>query len=338
VYKPYAQAVPGAYSIDKRDSSPCTHACPNHVNAHGYVAMIAQGKYTEALEVITRTLPLPGVLGRICPHPCEDGCRRKDVDEPISICTLKRFAADQVDIHDLPLTEITPRDEKIAIIGAGPAGLTAAYFLAQDGFKVTIFEALPVAGGMLRVGIPDYRLPPDVLEKEIAWITRLGVEIKFNTALGRDMTIDSLMDDGYQSVYLAVGCHADMKLNIPKEDTEGVIPGVKFLRDAALGDIKDVKGNVAIVGGGDVAIDAARSALRLGADTVSILYRRTRTEMPARVEEIEDALEEGVDIQFLMAPVEVMEKDGKAVGLRCIKMKLGAPQPYRLFPSPPPGP
>ncbi len=289
------------------------------------MALIAQEKYTEALEVITRTLPLPGVLGRICPHPCEDVCRRKDVDEPISICTLKRFTADQVDIDDLPLTEITPRDEKVAIIGAGPAGLTAAYFLAQDGFKVTIFEALPVAGGMLRVGIPDYRLPPDVLEKEIQWITRLGVEIKFNTALGRDITIDSLMDDGNKSVYLAVGCHANMKLNIPNEETEGVIPGVKFLRDTALGDIKEVKGNVAIVGGGDVAIDAARSALRLGADKVSILYRRTRTEMPARAEEIEDALEEGVDIQFLMAPVEVMEKDGKAVGLKCIKMKLGAP-------------
>ena len=289
------------------------------------MALIAQGKHTEALEVITRTLPLPGVLGRICPHPCEDVCRRKDVDEPISICTLKRFTADQVDIHDLPLTEVTPRDEKVAIIGAGPAGLTAAYFLAQDGFKVTIFEALPVAGGMLRVGIPDYRLPPDVLDKEIEWITRLGVEIKFNTALGRDITIDSLMGAGYKSVYLAVGCHANMKLNIPKEDTEGVIPGVEFLRDAALGDIKEVKGNVAIVGGGDVAIAAARSALRLGADKVSIIYRRTRTEMPAREEEIEDSLEEGIEIQFLMAPVEVMEKDGKAVGLKCIKMKLGTP-------------
>ncbi|MBW2573138.1 MAG: FAD-dependent oxidoreductase, partial [Deltaproteobacteria bacterium] len=287
--------------------------------------MIAQEKYTEALEIITRTLPLPGVLGRICPHPCEDVCRRKDVDEPISICTLKRFTADQVDIDDLPLIEITPRNEKVAIIGAGPAGLTAAYFLAQDGFKVTIFEALPVAGGMLRVGIPDYRLPPDVLEKEIKWITRLGVEIKFNTALGRDITIDRLMDDGYKSVYLAVGCHANMKLNIPNEDTVGVISGVKFLRDTALGDLKEIKGNVAIVGGGDVAIDAARSALRLDADKVSIIYRRTHTEMPAREEEIEDALEEGVDIQFLMAPVEVMEKDGKVVGLKCIKMELGAP-------------
>ncbi len=247
------------------------------------------------------------------------------MDEPISICTLKRFAADQIDIDKLPLPEITPRNEKVAIIGAGPAGLTAAYFLAKDGFKVTIFEALPVAGGMLRVGIPDYRLPPDVLEKEIKWITRLGVEIRFNTALGRDITIDGLMDDGYKSVYLAIGCHADMKLNIPNEDAKGVIPGVKFLRDSALYDINELKGKVVIVGGGDVAIDAARSALRLGADRVSILYRRTRAEMPAREEEVEDALEEGIDIQFLVAPVEVVEKDGKVAGLKCIKMELGEP-------------
>ena len=325
VYKPYAQAVPGAYSIDKRDPSPCTYACPNSVNAHGYVAMIAQGKYREALEVITRTLPLPGVLGRICPHPCETACRRKEVDKPISICSLKRFAADQADIDELPMVDIERRDEHIAVIGAGPAGLTAAYFLARDGFKVTVFEALPVAGGMLRVGIPDYRLPPDVLEKEIKWITRFGVDIKFNTALGRDITVDGLLNDGYKAVYLAIGCHANMKLNIPGEDADGVIPGVKFLREVALGDITALDGNVVIVGGGDVAIDAARSALRLGADTVSILYRRTRAEMPAREEEVEDALEEGVDIQFLMAPVHVVQRDGKAVGLKCIKMKLGEP-------------
>jgi len=325
VYKSYAQAVPGAYTIDKRDPSPCTHSCPNAVNAHGYVAMIAQGKYQEAMEVITRTLPLPGVLGRICPHPCETACRRDEVDEPISICALKRFVADKVDIDDLPPVDIPARDERIAVIGAGPAGLTAAYFLAKDGFKVTIFEALPVAGGMLRVGIPDYRLPPDVLEKEIKWITRFGVEIKYNTALGRDITVDGLLEDGCKAVYLAIGCHANMKLNIPNEDTDGVIPGVKFLRDVSLGDLTSLKGNVVIVGGGDVAIDAARSALRLGADKVTILYRRTHAEMPAREEEIEDALEEGVDIQFLMAPVEVVERGGKVAGIKCIKMKLGEP-------------
>ncbi len=268
---------------------------------------------------------MPGVIGRICPHPCEDSCRRGEVEAPVSICTLKRFAADQVDINELEIPEITPREEKVAIIGAGPAGLTAAYFLALEGFKVTIFEALPVGGGMLRVGIPDYRLPPSILEKEIQWIQRLGVEIKYNTALGKDITIEGLHKDDFKSIFIGVGCHANMKLGIPGEDLDGVISGVKFLRDAALGDMKEVQGNVAIVGGGDVAIDAARTALRMGADKVSILYRRTEAEMPARDEEIEDAKEEDIDIQFLRAPVEVMHKDGKVTGVKCLRMELGEP-------------
>jgi len=324
-YRPYAQAVPGAYAITKKDRSPCTQGCPNHVNAHAYVSLVAQQKYSEALAVIQRTLPLPGVIGRVCPHPCEDACRRQEVDAPISICTLKRFVADQVDVEETPLPEITPRKEKVAIIGAGPAGLTAAHFLALDGFQVTIFEALPVGGGMLRVGIPDYRLPPTVLEKEIAAITRLGVEIRYNTALGRDITLDSLTADGFQAVYIAVGAHASMKLNIPDEDAEGVVTGVRFLREAALYERKTVAGHVVIVGGGDVAIDAARSALRMGAEKVSILYRRTRTEMPARNEEVEDALEEGVAIDFLLAPVKVVVENGKVAGLECVRMELGEP-------------
>ena len=324
--RPYAQAVPGAFSISKKDKSPCTNACPGNVNAHGYVSMISQGKYKEAMEIITRTLPMPGVLGRICPHPCEDACRRAQVDSPLSICTLKRFAADQVDINDLTVPEITPRDEKVAIIGAGPAGLTAAYFLALDGFNVTIFEALPVGGGMLRVGIPDYRLPPSVLDKEIAWIQKMGVEIQYDTVMGKDITVDSLMDEGFKSIFFGIGCHKDTKLGLAGEDeVENVIPGVKFLRDAALGDMTEIKGNVAIVGGGDVAIDAARTALRMGADKVSILYRRTEAEMPARDEEIEDAKEEDVDIQFLRAPVEIVAKNGKLTGIKCIQMELGEP-------------
>ncbi len=324
-YRPYAQAVPGAYSITKRDRSPCTNACPNHVNAHGYVSMVSQQKYPEALEVITRTLPLPGVIGRVCPHPCEDVCRRQEVDAPIAICTLKRFVADQVDVEETPLPEITPRKEKVAIIGAGPSGLTAAYFLSLEGFQVTIFEALPVSGGMLRVGIPDYRLPPAVLEKEIRAITRLGVEIRYNTAMGRDITIDSLMSEGYHAVYLAVGAHTSMKLNISGEDADGVITGVRFLRETALYERKTVNGHVVIVGGGDVAIDAARSAVRMGADKVSIVYRRTRTEMPASNEEIEDALEEGIHIDFLLAPAEIVVENAKVTGLKCIRMELGKP-------------
>lgn len=324
-YRPYAQAVPGAYSITKNDLSPCTNNCPNHVNAHGYVSLVSQKKYPEALEVITRTLPLPGVIGRICPHPCEDSCRRQEVDAPISICTLKRFVADQVDIEQMPLPEITSRQERVAIIGAGPAGLTTAWFLALEGFKITIFEALPVGGGMLRVGIPDYRLPPDVLDKEIRAITRLGVEIKYEKALGKNITIDGLLEEGFKSVYLAVGAHQSMKLNIPGEETNGVIPGVRFLREVALYERKEIDGHVVIIGGGDVAIDAARSAVRMGAKKVSILYRRTRTEMPARNEEVEDALEEGIQIDFLMAPVEVVEKNEKVVGLKCLRMELGEP-------------
>jgi len=324
-YKPYAQAIPGGYVIDKRDRSPCTNACPNNVNAHAYVALIREGKYQEAMEVILRTLPFPGTIGRICPHPCETACRRGEVDEPISICALKRFVADQVDVEDLPLPEIEKRDEKVAIIGAGPAGLTAAHFLALEGYESTVFEAQSVAGGMLRLGIPDYRLPPEVLDKEIRAITRLGVEIKLNTALGRDVTIDGLFKQGYKAVYLAIGAHKDLQLNIPGEDGEGVLSSVDFLRQVNLGEITKLEGRAVIVGGGNVAIDAARSALRLGADKVTILYRRTRAEMPAYAYEVEDALAEGIDIQYLSAPQQILTKDNKVMGVQCIKMELGEP-------------
>ena len=246
------------------------------------MALVREKRYKEALCVITRNLPLPGSIGRICPHPCEDACRRQEVESPLSICSLKRFVADQVDLNTLDIPEFTPRKEQVAIVGAGPAGLTAAWFLANEGVKVTLFEALPAAGGMLKVGIPDYRLPPDILENEVKFITRHpGIEIKYNTALGRDFTVDSLMEEGYQSVYLAIGCHQGMQLGIPGEELEGVIPGVKLLKEVALGEFGQLHGHVAIIGGGDVAIDAARTALRVGAEKVSILYRRTEAEMPA---------------------------------------------------------
>ncbi|UCG13308.1 MAG: FAD-dependent oxidoreductase [Deltaproteobacteria bacterium] len=337
-YKPYAQAIPGGYMIDKRDQSPCTYACPNHVNAHAYVALIAQGKYREAMEVILRTLPFPGVIGRICPHPCETECRRGQVDAPLSICALKRFVADQVDIEELPMPDISKRDEKVAIIGSGPAGLTAAHFLALEGYQSTVFEAQSAAGGMLRVGIPDYRLPPEVLDKEIRAITRLGVEIKLNTALGRDVTIDGLFSEGYKAVYLAIGAHNNLQLNIPGEEAEGVIPGVSFLRKVNLGELTGLEGGTLIVGGGDVAIDAARSARRLGTEKVTILYRRTRAEMPARENEVEDALAEGIEIQYLTAPQQILTKDNKVVGIQCIRMELGEPDSSgRRRPVPVPG-
>ncbi|MDH3926764.1 MAG: FAD-dependent oxidoreductase, partial [Deltaproteobacteria bacterium] len=337
-YKPYAQAIPGGYVIDKRDRSPCTNACPNHVNAHGYVALIAQGKYREAMEVILRTLPFPGTIGRICPHPCETACRRAEVDEPIAICALKRFVADQVDIDDIPVPEIDKRDEKVAIIGSGPAGLTAAHFLALEGYESTVFESQPVAGGMLRVGIPDYRLPPEVLDKEIGAITRLGVEIKFNTALGRDVSIDGLFKEGYKAIYLAIGAHKDLQLNIPGEDAEGVLSSVDFLHRVNLGELTTLEGRAVIVGGGNVAIDTARSALRLGAEKVTIIYRRTRAEMPAYEYEVEDALAEGIDIQYLTAPQQILTKDNEVIGVQCIKMELGEPDSSgRRRPVPVPG-
>jgi heterodisulfide reductase subunit A2 len=338
VYRFFPQAVPITFCIEKQDRSPCTHACPNEVNAHGYVALIAQGRYEEAMEVILRNLPLPGVIGRICPHPCESSCRRGQVDAPVSICALKRFVADQVNIETLPLPHIEPRPEKVAIIGSGPAGLTAAYLLALEGFQATIFEALPATGGMLRVGIPDYRLPPEVLDREIRAITRLGVEIRLNQALGQDFTLDDLTQQGYRAVYLAIGAHQSQRLNVPGEDAEGVIHGVEFLRRANLGELTRLQGRVVVVGGGDVAIDAARVATRLGADRVSIFYRRTRQEMPARDNEIEDALAEGVEIQYLTAPAEVMVKDGKLAGIECILMELGEPDASgRRRPVPVPG-
>lgn len=324
IYRHYPQAIPPTYAIDKLDKSPCTNACPNQVNAHAYVALIAQKRYEDAMKVIYRNLPLPGVIGRVCPHPCETACRRGQVDSPVSICALKRFVADKVDVESLPLPEITPREERVAVIGSGPAGLTAAYFLALDGFKVTIFEALSVAGGMLRVGIPDYRLPVEVLDKEIRAITRLGVEIKFNQALGRDITVSGLMEEGYKAVYLAIGAHRSLRLNIPGEEAEGVIHGVDFLRSSNLYEAMSFKGKkVAVIGGGDVAIDAARGALRHGAEKVTVIYRRTRDEMPARDNEIEDALYEGVEIRFLSTPRQILTRDGKVAGLQSIRMELG---------------
>lgn len=214
-YRLFPQTIPQTFVIDKADRAPCVMACPAHINVQGYVALIGKGKYKEAVELIYQNLPLPGVLGRVCPHPCETACRRAEKDQPISICKLKRYAADQVDYSSLTIPEIIPREEKVAIIGSGPAGLSAAYYLALKGYKASIFEASSVLGGWLRVGIPEYRLPRDVLEKEINHILSLGVEAKTNTALGKDLSIDDLKNQGYKAVFLGVGCQNGAKLAIP---------------------------------------------------------------------------------------------------------------------------
>ncbi len=324
-FKKYAQAIPSAFAIQKADKAPCRDACPAGLNVQGYVQMVGQGKYEQALQIIMKDLPLPGVLGRICPHGCEEACRRCEVDEPVAIRNLKRLAADKFDPRKIQIDCLPPRSEKVAIIGSGPAGLSAAYHLARKGISCTVFEALSKPGGMLRVGIPDHRLPQDILDQEVEIITALGQEIKTNSRLGEDFTVDDLFEKGYKAVYLAIGAHKGISLQIPGEDAEGVRQGVDFLREVNLEGTTQVGKQVAIIGGGNVAIDVSRSAIRLGAEAVHILYRRTRAEMPAWEEEIEAAEAEGVQIAYLAAPKEVLIKDGRVVGLRCLRMELGEP-------------
>ncbi len=337
-YKRYAQAIPGSFAIQKADKAPCHSACPAGLNVQGYVQMVKEGKYKEALQIIMEDLPLPGVLGRICPHGCEDACRRSDIDEPVAIRDLKRLAADQFDLREIEITCQPQRDEMVAIVGSGPAGLSAAYHLARRGIRSTIYEALPEPGGMLRVGIPEHRLPRKVLDQEIEAITNLGVEIRVNTPIGPELSVDDLFDQGYKAVYLAVGAHSGIELGIPGEKAKGVRQGVDFLREVNLSGKTPVGHKIAVIGGGNVAIDVARSAIRLGAEEVSIIYRRTRAEMPAWEEEIQAAETEGVKITYLAAPQEILVQDGEVNGLRCIRMKLGEPDSSgRRRPIPVPG-
>ena len=337
IFRPFAQAFPNAFAIEKRERPPCTLACPAGTNVQGYVALIARKKYREALSLIRERLPIPGVLGRICPAPCEEKCNRKLLEEPIAIRALKRFAADMAE-DEVPPPEIEEKEERVAIIGSGPAGLACAYQLRREGYKVTIFEALPVLGGMLRVGIPEYRLPKSVLAKEIEEIKRLEIRMETDTPIGKETSIEDLFEQGYKAIFVGVGAHRSQRLRVPGEDADGVIHGVDFLRDINLGREVKTKGRVVIIGGGDVAIDSARSALRLGADEVTIVYRRTRVEMPARDEELEAAKREGVKIEYLVAPAEILSENGKVTGIRCTRMELGEPDDTgRRRPVPIPG-
>ena len=326
VYRPFPQAVPITYCIDKYNRAPCVQTCPAGTNVQGYIALIKLGRYQEAVNLIMERIPLPGTLGRICPAPCEKECRRAEVDSALAIRDLKRFAADQVDLSDLLLPEIEDRSEKVAVIGSGPAGLTVAYYLRLKGYPVTIFEALDKLGGMLRVGIPDYRLPIDVLDGEIDFLLKHGIEVKTGVRFGPDLSLADLREDGYSAVFLGIGAHDSIWMHIPGEDkTEGVIDAVGFLRAVNLGS-RELPGNrIIIIGGGNVAIDAARVIKRLGAETVMVVYRRTEREIPAYPEEIEGAKEEGIEFSYLTAPAGIQSRDGKVTGLECIRTELGKP-------------
>ncbi len=303
-------------------TNPCSYACPAHIDVPRYVNLCGEGKFAEALAVIREKVPFPGALGRVCIHPCEQACRREALNEPISIKFLKWAAAERDDQQWKQRTKKSPpTGKKVAVIGSGPAGLTAGYYLAKQGHSVTVFEALPEPGGMMRVGIPDYRLPPEKLNAEIDIIREAGVEIKLNT---RVESIDRLFKEGFNAVFAAPGAHRGMKMGVDGEDTPGVFDGATFLREINLGKKIDVGDRVAVIGGGNVAIDAARVSLRLGTKQVTIVYRRTRAEMPASPEEVEAALEEGIEILFLAAPVRIDRKD-KRIELTCNRMELGEP-------------
>jgi len=321
--------------VDK--TPPCNDACPAGEDIVGYLDLIRQGRYREGWELIMQENPFPGVCGRVCPHPCESQCNRTELGGAIAIHVQERFLADwahERGLKVIPSVSPDPSTPSVAVVGSGPAGLSCAYQLARKGYPVTVFEAQDKPGGMMRL-IPECRLPHQVLDYEIAAIESLGVKIRTGVQLGRDLWLDDLQD--YQAIFLAVGQSLSRNLGMSDEDAAGVLHGIELLRRLDQGDKPGLGSRVAVIGGGNTAIDAARSACRLGAE-VSILYRRSRHEMPAIEEEIEEALEEGVQIEYLVAPVEVLVKEGKVSGLKCTKMELGEPdESGRRRPIPVPG-
>ena len=311
-------------------TAPCKAECPAHIPVQGYIKLASLGRYTEALELIKKENPFPAVCGRICNKRCEDACTRGSIDDPIAIDDIKKFIAEkdlEAGTRFVPkmLNQIgRPYPEKIAIIGAGPAGLSCAYYLAVKGYPVTVFEKESVPGGMLTLGIPSFRLEKNVVNAEIDVLKELGVEFRFGVEVGKNMTLDALRADGYKAIYLAVGASKGTPAGCPGDDLKGVFTGVEFLRAVNLGKRPTIGKQVAVIGGGNVAIDVARAAVRRGAD-VTLLYRRSREEMPAADEEVAEAEAEGVKFRFLSAPVEILGEKGKATAIKVETMTLGEP-------------
>ena len=312
-------------------TAPCKAACPAHVPVQGYLKLAAQGRYTDALELIKKENPFPAVCGRICNKRCEEECTRASVDEAVAIDEVKRFIADhdlQEDTRFVPkmVNQIgRPYTEKIAVIGAGPAGMSCAYYLANKGYPVTVFDRNPVPGGMLTLGIPSFRLEKDVLNAEIDILKEMGVEFKCGVEVGKDVTIQQLRDEGYKGFYLAIGAQKSQALKIEGEELKGVFGGVDFLREVNLGNKPEIGKSCAVIGGGNVAMDVCRAAVRLGAKNTYIIYRRSADELPADPEEVKEAIEEGVQFRYLNAPVAIEGKDGKVTALKVEIMELGDP-------------
>jgi len=319
-------------------SSACQHTCPLGQDVPCYIGLIAQGKFEEAIKVVRKENPLPLICGRVCHNPCEVNCKAGEGGDPVSIRLLKRFLADYEMKYNIYVEEKPKRqrEERVAVIGSGPAGLTCAYYLALEGYKVTVFESQPVAGGMLAVGIPEFRLPKDILNSEIEKIKNLGVEIKTNFTIGKDIQLSELRNE-YKATFIATGAHKGLKMKIADEESEGVIHAVEFLKDINLKREVKVGENVIVIGGGFSAIDAARVTKRLGKNT-KIFYRRTKLEMPAIPSEVDEAILEGVEIQFLVAPTKVLSSNGKIKAVECIRMELGdVDESGRRRPIPIPG-
>jgi len=299
--------------------APCQVACPAHLHIPGYIALIAKGKHKEALDLIRRRMPLPSVCGRVCLHPCETACRRKEVEEPVAIMALKGFVTDYVP-QELPerLPQIHP--DRVAIIGSGPAGLAAAYDLIRTGYGATVFESLPVAGGMLSVGVPEHRLPREVLKRDIDYIEALGVDIRTNTHIDMDSGLDALFNQDYSAVLLALGAHKGQKPDIPGADLNGTMVGTSFMKDINLGNSVDVGQRVVVVGGGNVALDCARSALRLGAAEVHVACLECREDMPAEANDLQQAEEEGIHIHPSLTLTRIVGEAGSVTGVECLEV------------------
>lgn len=305
---------------------PCSLNCPAHTNVQGYLKEIARGNDSKAVEIIKEKIPIPASIGRICPHPCEAKCRRKFVEEPLSIAYLKAFAADKdLASNDPFVPKINNKSgKKAAIIGGGPAGLAAAYRLYLAGHDVTVFDAMPEMGGMLRYGIPEYRLPKAVLKKEISSIEKLGVTMKNGVKIGKDVTLDDIRKE-FDAVLIAIGAWSDWNIGCPGEKLSGVMSGIEFLRNVNMGIIPKIGEKVAVIGGGNTAMDACRTAVRCGAKEVYVVYRRTRAEAPAEDMEIEEAIEEGVIFKFLTNPAEIIGEEGRVEAVKLQVMELGEP-------------